>query len=69
MGRLVNDAKLNVSNCKMIKMESYGAPYLCLFALRDIQPQEELLYFYGISDQPWYEKVKIKQIIFLINWS
>ncbi|XP_052243045.1 cell surface glycoprotein 1-like isoform X3 [Dreissena polymorpha] len=31
-------------------------PYLCLFAQRDIQTGEELLYDYSVSDLPWKEK-------------
>ncbi|XP_073731051.1 uncharacterized protein [Misgurnus anguillicaudatus] len=32
-------------------------PHLCLFAVRDIQPGEEITYSYGDSDWPWRAKV------------
>lgn len=34
-----------------------GRPYLCLFALKDIGPGEEITYNYGDSDWPWRSKV------------
>ncbi len=30
-----------------------GKPHLCLFALKDISPGEEIMYNYGDSDWPW----------------
>ena len=32
-------------------------PYLCLFAVRDIDISEEILYFYGEENLPWHEQV------------
>lgn len=55
-GRLVNDSKLN-PNCKIEKVISdTNIPHLCLFAINDIKPDQELLYFYGQNSQPWYRK-------------
>ncbi len=34
-----------------------GKPHLCLFAVRDISPGEEITYNYGDSDWPWRCKV------------
>ncbi|KAH3736572.1 N-lysine methyltransferase KMT5A-like isoform X3 [Dreissena polymorpha] len=53
LGRLVNHGKGKEQNCKMKCIEVNKKPYLCLFAQRDIQTGEELLYDYGVSDLPW----------------
>ena len=56
-GRLVNDS-FKFSNSKMEKIVLIGnIPHLCLFATRDIEHGEEILYFYGLKDQPWYPEV------------
>ena len=34
-------------------VEVNNKPYLCLFALKDINVGEEILYDYGIKDLPW----------------
>ncbi len=34
-----------------------GEPHLCLFAVKDISPGEEIMYNYGDSDWPWRSKV------------
>lgn len=56
LGRLVNDDHKR-PNCKMKKILTEGKPYLCLFALRDIQPEEEITYDYGDTDWPWRTQV------------
>ncbi|XP_013889439.1 N-lysine methyltransferase SETD8-A [Austrofundulus limnaeus] len=56
-GRLVNDEHIN-PNCKMKKITVNAKPHLCLFALRDINPGEEITYNYGGTDWPWRQVVK-----------
>ena len=47
VGRLINDSKY-FPNARMKNIVSAGRrPYLCLFAVRDIDTSEEVLYFYG----------------------
>lgn len=58
LGRLVNDDG-NFPNCKMKTVEVQGRPHLCLFALRDIMPGEELHYNYGNADWPWRVEVML----------
>ncbi|XP_036431265.1 uncharacterized protein LOC118811210 [Colossoma macropomum] len=57
LGRLVNDEHKK-PNCKIKVVEVDGTPHLCLFALRDISPGEEITYNYGDSDWPWRKQVK-----------
>lgn len=52
LGRLVNDDHLN-PNSKMKTIKVDGKPHLCLFALKDISPGEEITYDYGDSHWPW----------------
>ncbi|KAJ4927346.1 hypothetical protein JOQ06_015079 [Pogonophryne albipinna] len=52
LGRLVNDDHVN-PNCKMKLIKVDGKPHLCLFALKDISPGEEIAYDYSDSDWPW----------------
>ncbi|KAL6477443.1 hypothetical protein MHYP_G00132780 [Metynnis hypsauchen] len=51
LGRLVNDDSNPNSRMKIISVSQ--VPHLCLFALRDIQPGEEITYDYGGYDLPW----------------
>lgn len=64
LGRLVNDAPLNKSNCNSVirKVKEGTATYLTLYALRDIEIGEELRYDYGVKDLPW-RKLKGKCIL------
>ncbi|XP_029949996.1 uncharacterized protein LOC115390320 isoform X2 [Salarias fasciatus] len=55
LGRLVNDDHIN-PNTKMKYFSVQGRPHLCLFAIRDISPGEEITYNYGDSDWPWRSK-------------
>ncbi|XP_054860790.1 uncharacterized protein LOC129347449 [Amphiprion ocellaris] len=55
LGRLVNDDHIN-PNTKMKYFSVQGKPHLCLFAIRDISPGEEITYNYGDSDWPWRSK-------------
>ncbi|XP_054862388.1 uncharacterized protein LOC118469710 [Amphiprion ocellaris] len=52
LGRLVNDDHIS-PNSKMKTIAVTGIPHLCLFALKDIKPGEEITYNYGDSDWPW----------------
>lgn len=62
LGRLVNDDHRR-PNCKMKRILMEGKPFLCLFALRDIQPEEEITYDYGGSDWPWRAQVCCKLFV------
>ena len=44
-------------NCKMKTIDGDGMPHLCLFALRDIAPGEEITFSYGDADWPWRKQV------------
>ncbi|XP_041918253.1 uncharacterized protein LOC121682254 isoform X2 [Alosa sapidissima] len=57
LGRLVNDENIR-PNCKMKKLIVEGKPHLCLFALRNIIPGEEITYNYGGTDWPWRNKIE-----------
>ncbi|KAL0146649.1 hypothetical protein M9458_057989, partial [Cirrhinus mrigala] len=52
LGRLVNDDRVN-PNSRMKTIRVDGRPHLCLFALRNICPGEEITYDYGDSEWPW----------------
>lgn len=65
LGRLVNDS-LKFSNSKMEKIVIGNTPHLCLFATRDIECGEEILYFYGLKDQPWYPEVVSTLLFFVL---
>ncbi|KAI4800013.1 hypothetical protein KUCAC02_016550 [Chaenocephalus aceratus] len=41
----------------MKKVMAENKPHLCLFALRDINPGEEIIYDYGGTDWPWRKQV------------
>lgn len=58
LGRLVNDDHVS-PNSKMRTITVNGKPHLCLFAIKDIKPGEEITYNYGDSDWPWRVKVHI----------
>ncbi|XP_029700999.1 uncharacterized protein isoform X2 [Takifugu rubripes] len=52
LGRLVNDNHIN-PNCKIKKIFCDGKPHICLFAITEISPGEEITYSYGNSSYPW----------------
>lgn len=56
LGRLINDDHVN-PNSKIKTIRVDGKPHLCLFAIKDISPGEEITYNYGDSDWPWRSKV------------
>ncbi|KAL7884568.1 hypothetical protein AOLI_G00073380 [Acnodon oligacanthus] len=56
VGSLVNDEHIN-PNCTMKGLVVEGRPRLCLFALRDETPGEEVTYNYGDGDGPWRSEV------------
>ncbi|XP_026156664.1 uncharacterized protein LOC113126760 [Mastacembelus armatus] len=52
LGRLVNDDHIG-PNCEMKKIVWEGKPHLCLFAVKEVSPGEEITYSYGDSYYPW----------------
>ncbi|KAL2076437.1 hypothetical protein ACEWY4_027965 [Coilia grayii] len=56
LGRLVNDDHQR-PNCKMKIVDFNREPHLCMFALRDISPGEELSCNYGDADWPRLKQV------------
>ncbi|XP_042289756.1 N-lysine methyltransferase KMT5A-A-like isoform X3 [Thunnus maccoyii] len=56
LGRLVNDDHVS-PNSRMRIITVDRKPHLCLFAIKDIRPGEEITYNYGDSDWPWRLKV------------
>lgn len=60
-GRLINHSRKS-PNCKTIIFEHKQIPHLIFIALKDIQPNEEILYDYGerdpnaIRSNPWLTK-------------
>ena len=65
LGRLVNDSLF--PNAKMKLIVTYNEPHLCLFAERDINKGEEILYRYGVDNLPWYEKVTLSYTFVFIE--
>ncbi|XP_065647927.1 N-lysine methyltransferase KMT5A-like isoform X1 [Hydra vulgaris] len=61
VGRYINDSKY-FPKAVMKKVLIKNTPSLCLFALKDIEPNEEILYFYGVDNLSWHpEEFKRKQ--------
>lgn len=58
LGRLVNDNHIN-PNCKIKKIFCDGKPHLCLFAVTEISPGEEITYSYGNGSYPWRSMVSL----------
>lgn len=54
--QFVNDADDKESNAKMRLKVFNGKEYLCLYALRDISPGQEILYNYGDEINLWWRK-------------
>ncbi|XP_039978355.1 LOW QUALITY PROTEIN: uncharacterized protein LOC120786776 [Xiphias gladius] len=57
LGRLVNDDHIS-PNCEIKKIVCDGKPHLCLFAVKEISPGEEITYSYGDSSYPWRSKLE-----------
>lgn len=64
LGRLVNDAEEKYANCKIVVIVTYNKPHLCLFAKDDILSGDEITYFYGLKQQPWYS-TKVQRKLYL----
>lgn len=58
LGRLANDNHKS-PNCKVKKVVVEGIPHLCLFAIKEIFPNEEITYNYGDSTWPWRSMVRL----------
>ncbi|XP_072227139.1 uncharacterized protein [Leuresthes tenuis] len=58
LGRLVNDDHMS-PNCEMKKIVCEGKPHLCLFAIKEISPGEEITYNYGDSRYSWRSEESI----------
>lgn len=56
-GRWVNDSPSPNCNAAMKIVVVDSIPHLCLFAIKDIAPGEELTFDYGVPDLPWRQKV------------
>jgi hypothetical protein len=56
LGRLVNHGRKDY-NAKMKVQEIDQSVCLCLYACRDIEAGEEILYNYGLKTLPWEVKV------------
>ncbi|KAJ8017737.1 Histone-lysine N-methyltransferase set-1 [Holothuria leucospilota] len=59
LGRLVNHGEKKEVNVKLSVIDVDSKPALCLFALTDIAPGQELLYDYGVSNLPWIQQNKV----------
>ena len=53
---MVNDATGEGENCKMKLVNVDCVPYLALFATKDINPDDEIRYDYGVRNLPWRQK-------------
>jgi len=62
-GRLVNHSK-RYKNCKVQALDVNGEPRLCLFATRDIEVGEELLFDYGVP-LPWPDHPPVREHLFM----
>lgn len=58
IGRLVNDSRY-YPNSVMKKITVNGIHHLCLFATRDIDKDEEIIYWYGEEGLGWHKEVSI----------
>ena len=57
VGKLINYSKYFL-NARMKKtVSARKRPYLWVFAVRDIDISEEILYFYGEENLQWHEQV------------
>lgn len=60
LGRLVNHGTRRERNAKIKAVLFDEKPALCIFALRDLETNEEVLYDYGVKEKclPWNKKVQ-----------
>lgn len=63
LGRLVNRDDFS-PNCEMRKVVCEGKPHLCLFALREICPDDEITYSYGDLKEKGCSKVSFHTFLF-----
>ena len=56
LARFVNDSPTPNSNPKYIEVDSI--PKLCLFAVKEIQMNEEIVYYYNAANLWWTKKVE-----------
>lgn len=65
--RYVNDASRFSSGCnsKMELLQVEGCTRLCLFASRDIQAGEEILYDYGDKNKNLWWRAKVIQVLLM----
>lgn len=63
-GRMINDSTIPNSVMKVVIVENI--PRLCVFALRDISPGEEIRFDYGVPDLPWRDRVLFLPYLFYI---
>ena len=59
LGRLVNDSRY-FPNAVMKNTHKH----LCLFALKNIKANEEILYWYGEEDLPWHQHEYVSHFYF-----
>uniref|UniRef100_A0A8C4X8D1 SET domain-containing protein n=1 Tax=Erpetoichthys calabaricus TaxID=27687 RepID=A0A8C4X8D1_ERPCA len=62
--RVYHPSKLQIK-----KLAVDGMPHLCLFALRDILPGEEITYSYGDGPWPWRKQVRTVVFIYVFRIS
>ena len=60
---MVNDAHQGPAKNSVIKIiDNNNTHHLCLFALRNIEENEELRYDYGDPNLPWRKKTPIYKV-------
>jgi SET domain-containing protein len=57
---MVNDSPDATCNSVMKLKVFSNCEYLCLFAIKDIQPGQEILYSYGEKENLWW-RLKVKR--------
>ena len=62
LGRLVNHSRHPNSKMRVLSVDD--RPCLCLFALADIQVNDEILYDYGLSDYPFIDAETLVSVVF-----
>jgi SET domain-containing protein len=62
LGRLVNHASVKVATARPIVVVCKGEPHICLYATRDLNAGDQLLFSYGIK-VPFVDKVKFNSCL------